>query len=356
MDLSIIQFDPETASREEWRQYHTFRRARHVETNPEDPVIEDETMEAWMRWRDPQWEEIRHAVLDPEGPEAQIGYIHFEISRPGSPSHETNKNLASINVELLRPYRRRAYGHRMLVKVVELAREHARNVLQGSCGEEDGKAFAAAIGAKVVLRGREVRLNLDEVDWAMVEAWAKEGAIRSPGTTLRWFVNRIDDDIIDLYCRLYTDTSNQEPQDEATHGDVTFTPETFRDREARLAEIGGRELTVVSVEPNGDLSGLTEMTHVPDRKWMIRQNTTGVRDVYRGRGLGKWLKAEMLLRVRREFPHVKVVVTGNASSNQAMLSINERLGFRTHKEPLTVEMTREALEGYLRDHLRTRTS
>ncbi len=39
---------------------------------------------------------------------------------------------------------------------------------------------------------------------------------------------------------------------------------------------------------------------------------------------------------------------GNASSNAAMLSIDERLGFRTHKEPVIVEMTREALEGYLR--------
>ena len=84
--------------------------------------------------------------------------------------------------------------------------------------------------------------------------------------------------------------------------------------------------------------------------WIGWQGLTGVRDVHRGRGLGKWLKAEMLLRVRRDFPEVRVVSTGNASSNEAMLSINERLGFRTHKEPVIVEMTREALEGYVRDH------
>ncbi len=349
MDLAIVPFDPETASREEWRRFHAFRRARQAETDPEDPVLEDETIERMLRRRHPLWEVTRHAVLGPEDPKVQIGEVYFERSRPGSASHGTNAHLAWVGVDLLRAHRREGIGRRMLGEVVELARSHGRTVLQGWCEEEDGKAFAAAVGAKVVQKRRQNRLRLDDVDWAMVEAWAKEGPARAPGTKLRWFVNRIDDDVIEPYCRMYTGVFNQQPFDAAEHGEFVFTPEVFRDREARNAETGGRWLTAVTVEPNGDISGLTEMTHLPDTKWMIWQQLTGVRDDYRGRGLGKWLKAEMLLRVRREFPQVRVVATGNASSNAAMLSINERLGFRTHREPVIVEMTREALEGHLRD-------
>ena len=55
----------------------------------------------------------------------------------------------------------------------------------------------------------------------------------------------------------------------------------------------------------------------------------------------------MLLRVREEFPQVRFVRTGNATENAAMLSINDRLGFRPHKHPVNVEMTVEALNAYL---------
>ena len=58
---------------------------------------------------------------------------------------------------------------------------------------------------------------------------------------------------------------------------------------------------------------------------------TGVRQAYKGRGLGKMLKAEMLLYIRREYPDVKYISTGNADSNAPMLSINQRLGFKKYR-------------------------
>jgi len=347
MDIQLVPFDPVIASREEWRQFHAYRRARHLETDPDDPILEDETIEGIERHQHPHWDWRRWVVLDPDRPGTTIGEVYFEFSRPGTPTHEKNAHIGHAWVALLQPYRRQALGGRLLPKIVELAREQGRTILQSWCEEDDGKAFAATVGAKVVQQRRQNRLDLDRVDWAMVERWMAEGPVRAPGTRLRWFENRIDDDMLEPYSRIYTSVMNQQPFDAATHGDWVSTPETIRDSEARDAEIGARHLTVVSVEPNGDLSGLTETAHTPDSQWQIWQMLTGVRDVYRGRGLGKWLKAAMLLRVRAEFPEVRVVVTGNASSNQAMLSINERLGFRTHKEPVVVEMTREMLERYL---------
>ncbi len=128
---------------------------------------------------------------------------------------------------------------------------------------------------------------------------------------------------------------------------MVFDPETFRDREARNADIGGTWITAVTTEADGDISGMTEMTHQPDRKTFIQQGLTGVKEKYRGRGLGKWLKAAMLLRVRKEFPQVKVISTGNATMNEAMLSINRRLGFRRHKEVEAFQISLETVEQYL---------
>ncbi len=103
----------------------------------------------------------------------------------------------------------------------------------------------------------------------------------------------------------------------------------------------------MSREADGVLSGMTEMGFWAEQKTMIHQFMTGVSRPYRGKGLGKWLKAAMLLKVREEYPQVEVVVTDNATTNAAMLAINSRLGFKFHKEWVSVQISREDLRRWL---------
>jgi len=100
-------------------------------------------------------------------------------------------------------------------------------------------------------------------------------------------------------------------------------------------------------EPDGAVSGQTEIIYEPEEGDRIYQGLTGVREAYRGRGLGKWLKAEMLLRVRRELPQVRIVSTWNATTNAAMLAINERLGFREHRVSEMPQVDVAAIEAWL---------
>ncbi len=115
-----------------------------------------------------------------------------------------------------------------------------------------------------------------------------------------------------------------------------------------MVESGGRLIVAVTTEADGRISGVTVMGFFPDQETMIHQYITGVRLRYRGRGLGKWLKAAMLLRVRKCLPQVQVVVTNNATSNEAMLSINRRLGFKPYKDGFDAQIRLADLEDYLR--------
>lgn len=347
MEAQIEPFDPKTASRDEWKRFHAYRRLRHEERDPEDPLVDDETVESFMRSPDPQSKILRFAVLNPDRPDAQIGWLVFETFKEDAPSYESNKHLAWIYPELLAPHRRRGTGRRMLEKAAALASEHNKSRIVLDSDEDDGKAFIEAIGAEVALRWRQNRLYLDEVDWEMVNGWAEEGAARNPDTSLQWVTHPIEDSLIEEYCELFTEVFNQMPFDDLDVGEFSFTPETVTQAVSRVVDAGGTWFAATTREANGDLSGLTEMGYIPDRETMISQYMTGVAQAYRGRGLGKWLKAAMVLKVRDEYPKVKMIVTGNATSNAAMLAINDRLGFKPYRDGVTAQITVQDLEAYL---------
>jgi GNAT superfamily N-acetyltransferase len=347
MSIEILPFDPKTASREEWDRFHRFRRLRHEETDPGDPILSDDATEKLMKRPDPYGEPLYFAVVDSERPDEQIGALYFEVVREGTPDYGTNKHLAWTYPEVITAHRRRGIGRLLLAEAARLARERHRALIVTGSDEADGKAFIGAIGAKVAQRTRESRLYLGRVDWRMVERWAEEGALRSPDTTLHFFKNHIPDAIMEEFSATLTEVFNQMPRDELDIGDEIMTPERIRQWEARFEDTGGTRLSAITQEADGEISGLTEMGYFPDKETFINQYMTGVKQKHRGRGLGKWLKAAMLLRIREEFPQVRVVVTGNATSNAAMLSINERLGFKPHKEGIVAQITLEALERYL---------
>ena len=104
----------------------------------------------------------------------------------------------------------------------------------------------------------------------------------------------------------------------------------IRQNEAGHREMGFTDWVTVAVhEQTGAVAGLTELELGPPPRAF--QEDTAVVPAHRGSGLGLWIKADMLCRLRAERPDVTEVITGNAASNEHMLRINTQLGFRPHR-------------------------
>jgi GNAT superfamily N-acetyltransferase len=97
----------------------------------------------------------------------------------------------------------------------------------------------------------------------------------------------------------------------------------------------------------GALAGFTEVIWDPGKPLMLTQGFTGVWPRYRGRGLGRWLKAVMLERVLAERPMVRHVHTGNADTNAAMLRINQDLGFQPYQAETLWQVELDQAQAYL---------
>jgi RimJ/RimL family protein N-acetyltransferase len=109
---------------------------------------------------------------------------------------------------------------------------------------------------------------------------------------------------------------------------MRVTPESRRLQEEQLKQQGLKWYTKITREKDGKISGLTEFLQIPEMPERIMQLLTGVKQEYRGRGLGKWLKSNMLLYIKDNFSETKYIQTDNAISNEPMISINDRMGFK----------------------------
>jgi len=346
MEIELRPFDPFTANDKEWREFHEYRYKRYPEFAPGDPITADEVVEMSLRFMRDE-EHIETHSVHKKGSDEWIGLVRVSHFKESSPSYEENRHVCNVwNLALLSPYRGKGIGTNLLGVVLRYAKQHEKELIIGSTAEEHGKKFIRKLNAQEALSGVENRLDLTTLDWGMVDEWIKEGPIRSPDSKIEFF-ERCPDDIIEEYCKFYTEVNNQAPREDLDIGDFIVTPELRRQHESYQKDLDVTWLTAITREPNGDISGMTEILYRPSKDPLITQELTGVSTKYRGSGKGKWLKAIMLREIQKLFPSVTTVVTGNATSNAPMLSINNRLGFKVHKEAIVAQIKTTDLEKYL---------
>jgi GNAT superfamily N-acetyltransferase len=350
MDIEFFYFDPKAASTEEWTRFHTFRRKRYAEwADPDEPVTDNETIEKFQK----EWKnmlEIRHYLVVEAGkPETVIGALIMGYFPPEHPSYKGNEQVCFVSLfSLLNTYRRKGIGRQMLQKVHSFAKEHDKSVIisYAHVGEADGSAFIKAIGAGEMQTSVENRLDLDKVNWDLVEQWAREGSEKTPDCAIE-FYSTLPENILEPFCELHTELSNQAPRSTLQEGKSVTTSDFMRKIEKIHAEANAKLLTAVLHDEKKNLIGLNEVTYYPSKVPLIFQDLVGVQENYRGSGFGKWLMAETLLKIREDFPGIKQVVNENAALNAPMVAINERLGARKHREIVHPKATTEELGRYL---------
>ncbi|HNT98929.1 MAG TPA: GNAT family N-acetyltransferase [Elusimicrobiales bacterium] len=336
-DKDIVFFDPAAAPEELWTVHYDHLDAISRELDPDEPLVprakRREMLLASLELRYTN----KYTWFLMEGG-AAAGYLWLSVENPKSPTYGTNKASAQMKLSVAPGNRRRGLGKRLLAfAAAELAaREPQVKEVLSPVMTGEGKLFIEAAGGALSLEQAENRLYLSEVDWAAVERWAEEGKLRNPGTSVL-AVTSIPEEDIEEYARIYSETMNQQPL-----GDINLTiavtPAQIRLGERKQEELGATHLTMYCKDPDGSVAGLTETHYMPESGHCVRQFLTGVREPCRGRGLGKLLKALMLLHIRKNWPGVKYVATSNAGSNAPMMAINTALGFKKRRPVLIYKL------------------
>lgn len=347
MEIEIKSFDMREATQDDYAAYHEIRKDILAYLFPDDPPMDDATLETLIESRLEEGETISYIAIDKENHDSLVALARIYFLLEGSPSYEGNEHICRLSGPVVLPqYQRKGVAKKLLESIVKEALRRKTNVLLGAIFNEGGKEFLRKLGGKPALESREYRLELSDVDWSMVEKWQTDGKACSPDAEIK-FATQIPESIIERYCEVYTEVRNQAPRDELEVGDTVFTADRWRDNHQRFDKQGIVRLTAYILESNGNISGLTDVDYVPSMVPLLSQVLTGVQKGYRGNGRGKWLKAAMLLEIKDRFQDIETIVTGNATSNEPMLAINERLGFKISKETTFFQVEIPKLKQYL---------
>ena len=341
LGLQIEEYDPRALSEAEWESFFALREQRRRGLFPRDPLPSREKERRYMTGAHELWDIHWWRAYAPEESRfVALGGSWYESNQ--SPSYEANRHIVYMDLYVDARYRGQGIGRAYLKALVSQARALGKSLIRAENAETgSGVPFCHKLGGRVVAERHLNRLYVADVDWDLMAQWRRDGARKARGVTLERFRDVPDGDM-EQFCRLYTEVTNQAPAGDLP-GEILVTPEQRRQDEKEIRARGYEWHTLVSREPDGTISGLTEMFYAPAEPWHLEQELTGVRAAYRGRGLGKWLKAEMLGFAAERYPQAKFVNTGNADHNAPMVSINERMGFRSILAQTFFEFTMESL-------------
>lgn len=328
MNYTFKIFNPKTASDKLWDDYYSHHTNIEKEIFPDDPVQSKEMFIKSISNPDPYFQIYRWLVRESSN-NIVIGDAHLDFYNTSSPSYEANKNISFAEVSVHKNYRRKGIGSELIRLMLKKAHEEGKEIFQSWGIPDVSTGFFERYGGKVASREEENRLLISDVDWSMTDRWREEGPQRATKVSLDQFSSVSEEDI-EEFCQIFTEVLNQVPKEEI-EWEAIITPKTRREREKRDQNMGNTRITIISREYDGTISGLTETIYSSDRPTMIFQGLTGVKNEFRGRGLGKWLKAEMLQHIKDNFPEVTTIATDFALVNKPMIAINRRIGFKPYK-------------------------
>jgi len=243
-----------------------------------------------------------------------------------------NPDFAWLSLGIRPECRRRGLGTALMRAAWEVSRALGRTLI-GSDGweSEQTRGFATALGFEQKSQSIHRRQHLAELPAHLIDDLYDEAAKHAGDYELVRIRGYSPVELLEELAGI-TAAINDAPLDDLEIEDEVFTPQRIHAYERSQIEGGFRfHRLLARHRGTGELAGQTVVTVATEAPGIGDQHDTSVVGAHRGHRLGLLLKAEMvrwLVGPDGVEPQLRTIDTWNTESNDHMIDINERLGYR----------------------------
>jgi GNAT superfamily N-acetyltransferase len=339
MSFPIEQIDTRTVDESKLKALHQLYLEWDTERTPDDPVIPfPKRLAEWRYVRD--LEEIpRWVAWDGDRAVGTTGvYLH----------RTQDLDNAWSWLFVTRDHREEGLGRALARHPVEYSREHNRKrIAVGVLKDSEYGVLPERAGMKAVYNERVSQLRISDLDFDMLKGWVERAPNRASDYELLFLPMPIPEEHRPRIIKAM-EVMNTAPLEDFEEDPTEWDDEMLQDVEAvEMRKQNDIYTCVARHKPTGDFVGFTSLVFQALHPEKANQWDTGVDPDHRNLGLGRWLKAAMMLKFLDEHPDVKVVETQNADSNEPMLNINVAMGFKPAMHQIIYQGELESVIEYL---------
>jgi RimJ/RimL family protein N-acetyltransferase len=266
-------------------------------------------------------ESARHFLVEHRG--EPVGRLTVHL-----PLHD-NLDQSWIELAVHPDHRRRGHGSAAMDLAFEFAGTEDR-IMVGWFGwdGEQTRGFASSRGSEVKSVAVCRRQHLRDLEPGLAPRLFDEARPHATAYELLRVPGRVSEDLLPAFLDA-TAAINDAPRDGLEVEDEVFSPERNRAFEDALLASDFRIFRVLARHSGtGEVAGVTSMLVDGETPTHAHQLDTSVVGAHRGHRLGVLLKTDMMRWLAETEPDLQTVDTFNAESNDHMVAVNDRLGYR----------------------------
>jgi GNAT superfamily N-acetyltransferase len=321
--MRIVRLDP--GDTDALRACNEVHKAVASTDDPAEPPMSPPVFRVWLKRG---WEGNPGEIWYVPGEEAGEAFAWYRLDLPDLENRDR-----SFVMPFVRPAsRRNGIGRELLRHAAGRAAANERTVLASVHHQDSaGEAFARSVGAKPGMIEARRMLDLRKVPTGRFAQLRETAAAAAAGYTIVSWTGPTPEKYLGLVAEAFN-AMNDAPRDEGWQDDF-WDADRVRERSGwvlRLTDVRGYSIAALH-EETGQMAGFTQVEVDPELPGWGYQGLTAVTRPHRGHRLGLLTKASMLEWLATAEPQLERIVTGNAETNEHMISVNETLGFELHK-------------------------